>query len=347
MGYKFIDEVKVSIASGKGGAGCISFRRELFVPRGGPDGGDGGRGGNVLLKVDSRINTLIDFMPNKLYKAKDGFSGSPRNCTGAQGEDLILFVPKGTLVRKTDGELIVDMGLCDEFLFLNGGRGGKGNTHFKSSVNQIPQKAQSGEEGKHVDVTLELKLLADVGLIGFPNVGKSTLISRLSSARPKIANYPFTTLIPHLGVVRVGTGRSFVVADIPGLIEKAHEGHGLGHQFLKHVERTRVFAHLIDVSEFACHDPLTAYKLINEELYQYDLKNEAVVEGYWALSGRKQLIVLNKVDSISDDKKNELKIRFKAEVGEEPMIVSAVTGEGLKELVEVLSTLVFEEEEHE
>ncbi|MEZ0393337.1 MAG: GTPase ObgE, partial [Pseudobdellovibrionaceae bacterium] len=270
---KFIDEVNIVIASGKGGQGCVSFRREAMTPRGGPDGGDGGKGGDVILKVEKSLNSLVDFRRNKRYAAQSGQQGSGANCTGAHGSDMILHVPQGTIVRSSEGEILVDMTGVQEYVLLKGGRGGKGNWFFKTSVNQAPEHAQPGEPGEELEVKLELKLIADVGIVGFPNAGKSTLISRISAAKPKIADYPFTTLTPNLGVVKAGDFRNFVVADIPGLVKGAHQGIGLGIQFLKHIERTKVFVHLVDVSGMSSQDPLQDYRDINEELKMYDESN--------------------------------------------------------------------------
>jgi GTP-binding protein len=251
---KFIDEVKITLASGRGGPGCISFRRESGMPRGGPDGGDGGKGGNVIIRTSKHINSLVDLRQNKRYAAQNGEMGYGRQKAGADGEDMVMIVPQGTVIRTLEGEIIVDMTGINDYVILKGGRGGKGNEFFKTSINQAPDYAQPGEEGEEVEVKLELKLIADVGIIGFPNAGKSTLISRISAAKPKIADYPFTTLTPNLGVVKAGDYSSFVVADIPGLVKGAHEGVGLGIQFLKHVERTRIFIHLVDVSGVSGRD---------------------------------------------------------------------------------------------
>ncbi len=340
---KFVDEVRISVSSGKGGAGCVSFRREAMTPRGGPDGGDGGKGGNVILKVTRHLNSLIDFRQNKKYHAQDGVPGSGSNMSGHDGKDLILFLPYGTVVRNSDGTIIVDLTNIDEYQLLKGGRGGKGNTFFKTSVNQAPEHAQPGEPGQEIEIILELKLIADVGIIGFPNAGKSTLISRISAAKPKIADYPFTTLTPNLGVVKVADYQSFVVADIPGLIEGASLGHGLGIQFLKHIERTRLFIHLIDVSGFSGRDALEDYRVINNELKSYDQINNSK-ESFVPLTNRKQIAVFNKVDAISDEELEQLKRRFKKEFSVEPKIISAVSGLGVKELVlevgnEILNSL--------
>lgn len=341
---KFVDEIQLTIASGKGGAGCVSFRREAMTPRGGPDGGDGGRGGNVILRVAPHLNSLVDFRAHKKYAAQDGRPGSGANMSGQNGQDLILPIPRGTLVRTLEGQVIVDFTDIEEFVLLKGGRGGKGNTFFKTSVNQAPEHAQPGEPGEEIQVLLELKLIADVGIIGFPNAGKSTLISRISAARPKIADYPFTTLTPNLGVVKVGDYQSFVVADIPGLIEGASAGQGLGIQFLKHIERTKLFVHLIDVSGFSGRDPLEDFKIINNELQTYDQQNQDK-EGFVPLGTRRQIPVFNKVDAISEDDLNSYRKRFKKAFSVEPLVISAVTGLGVKELVALVGKEILNSEE--
>jgi len=336
---KFIDEIQITVSSGKGGPGCVSFRREAMTPRGGPDGGDGGRGGNLIIIVDQHLNSLVDFRANKKYAAQDGRQGSGANMSGADGQDLYLRVPKGTIVRNSEGHIIADFTEVQELTLLKGGRGGKGNTFFKTSVNQAPEHAQPGEPGEEMVISLELKLIADVGILGFPNAGKSTLISRISAAKPKIADYPFTTLTPNLGVVKVDDYRSFVVADIPGLIEGASEGHGLGIQFLKHIERTGLFVHLIDVSGFSGRDPLDDYKVINQELLTYDQHNTGK-EGYLPLADRQQIVVFNKIDTISEEEVETLKRRFKKTYSIEPMVISAVTGLHIKDLVSNIAKIV-------
>lgn len=341
---KFIDEVKITIASGRGGQGCVSFRRESLLPRGGPDGGDGGKGGSVILRSSRHLNSLVDIRQNKRYAARPGQPGSGANCTGQDGEDLVLVVPQGTIVRNLEGEILVDMTGVEEQVLLKGGRGGKGNTFFKNSVNQAPDFAQPGEDGEELEVKLELKLIADVGIVGFPNAGKSTLISRISAARPKIADYPFTTLTPNLGVVKVGEYKAFVMADIPGLIKGAYQGVGLGIQFLKHVERTRLFVHLIDASGMSGRDPIADYDDINNELKMYD-ENNKDKEGFFPLSTRPQIVVLNKIDTLSEDDLSKLKSNFKKRTGVEPLAVSAVSGKNIKELVNELGRQVFTEEE--
>lgn len=340
---KFIDEVKIVIASGKGGAGCVSFRRESMTPRGGPDGGDGGKGGDVILKVAKNLNSLVDYRRNKKYAADNGGPGTSSNCTGANGQDMIMLVPPGTIIRDLNGEILIDMTGIDEHVFLKGGRGGRGNWYFKNSVNQAPEHAQPGEPGQELEVKMELKLIADVGIIGSPNAGKSTLISRISAAKPKIADYPFTTLTPNLGVVKVGDSGSFVVADIPGLVKGAHQGVGLGIQFLKHIERTRVFVHLVDVSGMSNQDPLQDYKDINAELKMYDEANEGK-DGFFPLDERKQLVVLNKIDTLSKDSLERLQAQFKKELGYEPLAISAVTGKNIDSLLFEIGKHLFSEE---
>jgi GTP-binding protein len=341
---KFIDEVKIVIASGKGGAGCVSFRREAMTPRGGPDGGDGGKGGDVILKVARNLNSLVDFRRNGKYFAQNGQQGSSSNCTGAHGEDMIMHVPPGTIIRDLNGEILIDMTGIEEHVFLKGGRGGKGNWYFKNSVNQAPEHAQPGEPGQQVEVKLELKLIADVGIIGSPNAGKSTLISRISAAKPKIADYPFTTLTPNLGVVKAGDFKTFVVADIPGLVKGAHQGVGLGIQFLKHIERTRVFVHLVDISGMSNQDPLQDYKDINAELKMYDEANEGK-DGFFPLDSRQQLVVLNKIDTLSRDELDRVRSKFKKELGYEPLTISAVTGKNIDSLVFEIGKHLFTEED--
>ncbi len=337
---KFIDEVKIFVRSGNGGPGAISWRREKFVPRGGPDGGDGGCGGNVIFKVNKQLGTLLDFKFNKRFLAEDGNSGERQNMTGAGGKDAVIQVPLGTVVKSADGtETLADLSTGEAtYIFLEGGRGGKGNSFFKNSVNQAPKYAQPGEKGSEAEVKLELKLLADVGIIGFPNAGKSTLISRISAARPKIADYPFTTLVPNLGVVQGAGDKSFVVADIPGLIKGAHTGAGLGIKFLKHIERTKYFVHLIDASGFSGRDPAEDFEDINEELRLYD-KTKKEEEGFFELGTRKQIVVLNKSDVLNETSRKELIGKFKKKKMN-PLFLSAVTGQGIKELVDEMTRLL-------
>lgn len=341
---KFIDEIKITVASGKGGPGCVSFRRETYIPRGGPDGGDGGKGGDVYLKVSPHISSLVDFKPNKKYIAENGEQGGGAHMSGKDGADIILLVPKGTLVRNAQtNEILIDLTDIDTYCLLKGGRGGKGNMFFKNSINQAPEHAQPGEPGSELELKLELKLIADVGIIGFPNAGKSTLISRISAARPKIADYPFTTLTPNLGVVKVGDYHSFIVADIPGLIEGAHEGQGLGIQFLKHIERTSVFVHLVDGSGMSGRDPIEDFKTINQELEAYD-KINCDKEGFFPLSDRQQIPVLNKVDALSQGQRETLQRKFEKATGIKPFLISAVAGLGVNELLRTLSKIILKED---
>lgn len=341
---KFIDEVKITLASGRGGPGCVSYRRESLMPRGGPDGGNGGKGGDVIIRTSRHINSLVDIRQNKRYAAQSGQMGMGRQKSGQNGEDLVLIVPEGTVLRNLEGEIIVDMTGISEYVLLKGGRGGMGNEFFKTSVNQAPDYAQPGEEGQEVEVKLELKLIADVGIIGFPNAGKSTLISRISAAKPKIADYPFTTLTPNLGVVKAGDYTSFVVADIPGLVKGAHEGVGLGIQFLKHIERTRLFIHLVDASGMSGRDPVQDFEDINNELKMYDEKNKDK-EGFFPLATRPQFVVLNKIDTLGENQLMKLKSKFKEIAGSEPFAISAVTGKNIKEFIQELARQILKEEE--
>ena len=327
----FADSAKIYIRSGKGGDGHVSFRRELYVAAGGPDGGDGGRGGDVIFQVDKGINTLNDFRHRRKFCAGDGEQGGRRRCHGADGEDIILKVPEGTVIKEAStGKVIVDMSFGHEReIVLKGGRGGKGNMNYATPTMQVPKYAQPGQPAQELWVQLELKVIADVGLVGFPNVGKSTLLSRVSNARPKIANYHFTTLNPHLGVVDLQDGQGFVMADIPGLIEGASQGIGLGHDFLRHIERTKVLVHVVDAASVEGRDPVEDIRTINAELKAY---NPSLLE-------RPQVIAANKVDSIYntgeedwEDPVERLKREFEPE-GIQVFAISAVTGQGVKELL--------------
>jgi len=321
----FLDEVEFRIKGGDGGNGVVSFRREKYVDMGGPDGGDGGDGGNIILKVDSGLNTLADYRYQKFREAERGTHGSGSNMHGRSGKDLILRVPPGTIVYDADsGELLADLTSNDqEFVAAKGGKGGKGNTRFKKPTRKAPRFAEKGEPGEIKTLRLELKLLADVGLIGFPNVGKSTLISAVSEAKPKIASYHFTTLTPNLGVVNVGDYKSYVMADIPGLIEGAHQGVGLGDEFLKHIERTRLLIHVLDISGIEGRDPLTDFQLINKELAKYNK----------CLAGRKQIVALNKIDILQEQEKlSEVREELN-KMGYEVFAISAAIKKGVKELV--------------
>ena len=335
----FTDYTKIIIKSGDGGNGAISFRREKYVAAGGPDGGDGGKGGNVYFKVDKNKNTLIDFRYNKKYKAENGQNGSGAKCNGKYGEDIYIGVPIGTVIKDAKtGKIIADLSKPDQVeLVLKGGNGGKGNTHFATSTRQAPRFAQDGEKGEEKEVILELKLLADVGLLGFPNVGKSTFLSTVTEARPKIANYEFTTLEPNLGVVKTKNGDSFVIADIPGIIEGASSGVGLGLQFLRHIEITRLLLHFIDVSGSTGRNPVEDFNIINEELKKYSEK----------LAGRKQIIIATKIDSMQDESLyNDLE-KMAKEKNMEIYKISSVTGEGINEILDIISktlkTLPYEE----
>jgi len=337
---KFVDEVKITVSSGRGGPGAISFRREASAPRGGPDGGDGGKGGNVIFKTSRHINSLFDFKTYKKYTASNGHAGAAVNATGPHGDDIILIVPEGTILRNAEtNEVIRDLTDTEEFILLKGGRGGKGNAFFRSSVNQAPEYAQPGEDNHSMDITLELKLIADVGIIGFPNAGKSTLISRISAAKPKIADYPFTTLTPNLGVVKVGDYTTFVVADIPGLIKGAHQGIGLGIQFLKHIERTSLFVHLVDVSGMSGRDPVQDYQDINFEIEQYDEMSKDK-DGFFPLSSRPQILVFNKIDLVPQDQLDKLKQTFKKKFNIEPYAISGVTGKNTAEVLKIIADRV-------
>ena len=331
----FTDYVKIIAKAGNGGDGAVSFRREKYVAAGGPDGGDGGKGGSVYFEVDQDRNTLIDFRYQKKFKAENGKNGEGAHRYGKSGEDLVIKVPLGTIVKEAEtGKVLADLSeLGQKELILAGGRGGKGNSHFATSTRQAPHFSQEGEKGEEKELVLELKLLADVGLLGFPNVGKSTLLSVVTHATPKIADYHFTTLEPNLGVVKGEYGDSFVIADIPGIIEGASQGIGLGIQFLRHIERTRLLLHVIDVSGIEGRNPVQDFNIINEELKQYSEK----------LSQRKQIVVANKVDSMQDETLYQELEKMAKEKGLEIYKISAATKQGIKELMirvsEVLKTL--------
>src|SRR5262245_9932718 len=324
----FVDEVDIHIIAGSGGNGCLSFRREKFVPRGGPDGGDGGSGGSVYVAAIATKNTLVDFRVHPDFKARRGQHGQGSNRTGQSAPDLVVTVPIGTLVyEKSDGEprLLADLAHDGQrVLVARGGRGGRGNAQFVSSTNRAPRRTEPGEAGEEKFLRLELKLLADVGLIGFPNAGKSTLISRISAARPKIANYPFTTLAPNLGVVSLSDDRSFVVADVPGLIKGAHEGHGLGDRFLRHVERTKVLVHLVDVSGVSGRDPVEDFDTIQEELRLFDA----------GLAAKPQIVAANKIDALDDPVALKRLTRHVRARKLQIIPISGVRGDGLQDLLE-------------
>lgn len=322
---KFVDQVRIEVRAGDGGRGCVSFRREKFIPKGGPDGGDGGKGGDVYFVADEALSTLLDYRYMHHYKAKNGAHGLGKTMHGKNGESLELRVPPGTLIYDDEsGEQLADLTLPGErLLLLKGGQGGRGNARFATSTNRAPRHAQPGIPGETAALRLELKLLADVGLVGLPNAGKSTLISALSAARPKIADYPFTTLVPNLGVVPYGNFKTMVLADIPGLIAGASEGQGLGTRFLRHVERTDLFLHLVDLSFLQEGDPFDNFQMINRELNGYDE----------SLGDKPQIVVLTKIDIPEVREKAEELSRHFESLGYPTLQISAVTGEGLKALV--------------
>jgi len=324
----FADRAKIYIRSGKGGDGHVSFRREKYVPNGGPDGGDGGNGGSVIFEVDEGLNTLTDFRHIRKYCAQDGEQGGKRNCRGKNGNDIIVKVPEGTVVKELEsGKIIADMsGQNRRQVIISGGKGGNGNQHYATATMQAPKYAQPGQPSKELNLFLELKVIADVGLVGFPNVGKSTLLSRVTNARPKIANYHFTTLNPNLGVVDLDGGKSFVIADIPGLIEGASEGVGLGHEFLRHIERTKILIHLVDAASTEGRDPIADIYAINKELEAYNAD----------IAHRPQVIAANKIDAIYAENGRDPIADIKAEFepkGIKVFPISAVSGQGLKELL--------------
>ncbi|MGH6875078.1 MAG: GTPase ObgE [Aestuariivirgaceae bacterium] len=325
---KFLDQAKIYIRSGDGGAGSVSFRREKFIEFGGPDGGDGGRGGDVWAEAVDGLNTLIDYRYQQHFKAEKGGHGMGRSRAGGKGEDIVLRVPAGTQIFEEDNEtLITDLvNRGDRVLLARGGNGGFGNEHFKSSTNRAPRHANPGQSGEERWVWLRLKLIADAGLVGLPNAGKSTFLASVSAAKPKIADYPFTTLAPHLGVVRLGT-RSFVLADIPGLIEGASEGSGLGHRFLGHVERCAVLLHLIDIT---AEDPVAAYRTVRRELKKYDA----------ALAAKPELVALTKIDALPPEAAAGIAQTFKARTRKRPLLLSAVSHAGVDEAVAELSRVI-------
>lgn len=325
---KFIDEAIIQVAAGNGGDGVAHFRREKFVPRGGPDGGDGGRGGSIYAVADRNVNTLIDYRYQRIYRAKSGNRGRGADCYGKSAEDVVLRVPVGTVVNDNrTGELVADLAQHGQkALLAKGGEGGLGNLHFKSSINRAPRRFTRGTEGETRELKLELKVLADVGLLGMPNAGKSTFIRAVSAARPKVADYPFTTLEPHLGVVRVDHHRSFVIADIPGLIEGAAEGAGLGHQFLKHLARTRLLLHIVDIAPLGeATNPVRDARAVIEELKKYDE----------VLFQKPRWLVLNKLDLLTPLERLERTRQFLSDFGwqEKSFIISALSGKGCKELI--------------
>ncbi|RWP63442.1 GTPase ObgE [Mesorhizobium sp.] len=330
---KFLDQAKVYVRSGDGGAGSVSFRREKFIEFGGPDGGDGGRGGDVWVEAVDGLNTLIDYRYQQHFKAKTGTHGMGRNMTGAKGADVTLKVPAGTQVFAEDNEtLICDLTVVGQrFLLAKGGNGGFGNQHFKTSTNQAPRRANPGQPGEELNIWLRLKLIADAGLVGLPNAGKSTFLAAVTAAKPKIADYPFTTLHPGLGVARID-GREFVIADVPGLIEGAHEGVGIGDRFLGHVERTRVLLHLVSAQE---ENPGKAYKTVRAELDAY---GHGLVE-------KVEIVALSQVDTLDADARKNKVASLKRAAGRAPMLLSAVTGEGVEAVLRALMTVVAEARE--
>jgi len=331
----FIDEAKIWVKAGDGGNGCISFRREKYIPKGGPDGGDGGKGGDVWFEASNDVDTLLDFAGKHHWRAEDGRPGSGANCSGLNGNDLVIKVPAGTQIYDEDlGELLLmDMNEAGmKIRICRGGRGGKGNKAFATSTRQTPRFAQKGQEGKERNLKLILKLIADIGLVGLPNAGKSTLLSRCSAARPKIASYPFTTLEPMLGIVELSDYRRFVMADLPGLIEGAHKGAGLGIDFLKHIERTRIIVHILDIMPLDGSEPVDNYKIIRKELLSYSKE----------LGKKKEVIVINKIDLDPD---GEILKKIKKKFRKKIFTISAVTGKGIKELSEALYKLVQQEKE--
>lgn len=329
MASAFVDKARITIQAGKGGDGAVAFHREKYVAAGGPDGGDGGRGGNIVFVVDDNMSTLMDFRYKRKYTAGHGANGQGKRCFGRDGETLYIKVPRGTIVRDTaTGAIMHDMSTGENWVAARGGRGGWGNMHFATPTRQVPRFAKPGLPGESHDITLELKLLADVGLVGFPNVGKSTLLSVVSKAHPKIANYHFTTLFPNLGVVYVDEGVSFVMADIPGIIAGASQGAGLGHDFLRHIDRCRLLVHLVDVSGSEGRDPVTDFEAINAELREYSP----------ALASRPQIVAANKCDLLCGDRENIERLKSRVEeLGYEFFEMSAVTHEGTRELVKECS----------
>ncbi|MBN1550912.1 GTPase ObgE [bacterium] len=336
---KFVDQAEIEVSSGKGGAGCVSFRREKYIPKGGPDGGDGGKGGDVYIITDPNLQTLLDYQYKRHFRAENGKPGGSRNKHGRDGKDILIPVPQGTVVIDVQTEeLIVDLVTSNhKFLVVSGGRGGKGNAHFATSTHQTPRFSQPGESGNTKKIKLELKLLADIGLVGFPNAGKSTLISSISASKPKIANYPFTTLVPNLGVVSRGGNRSFVVADIPGIIEGSHEGRGLGDQFLRHIERSAVVLLVVDLSEYAMPPASKAPEVLMNELRAYDI----------SLANRVKAIIGTKCDLLASDEIIATIKAISAGLNLTFFPVSAVQRNGLKELLDFMESEFLKTKDHE
>jgi len=320
----FVDKAEITVKAGKGGNGCVSFHREKYIAAGGPDGGDGGRGGSIIINVDTNMSTLMDFRYKRKYAAGNGIDGSGKNKKGKDGKDLVIRVPTGTVIRDKESDtIIVDMSGIESFKLARGGNGGWGNKHFATPTRQAPRFAKAGLNGDELEVILELKLLADVGLVGYPNVGKSTLLSVVSKAHPKIADYHFTTLFPNLGVVYVGEENSFVLADIPGIIEGASEGAGLGHEFLRHIDRCRLIIHIVDISGSEGRDPIEDFNTINEELKRYNPK----------LAERPQIVAANKIDVAQDEEQIKKFVNYINEKGYKLYKISAAANTGVKELI--------------
>ncbi len=330
---KFVDEVEVTVIAGKGGNGAVSFRREKFVPKGGPDGGDGGKGGSVFIVATKQLSTLSDLRYQKIIKAKNGENGKGKDRYGKKGEDVIIRVPVGTIVRKkNDNSILYDLTEhAQKVEIAKGGKGGKGNKHFATPTNRAPYQAEEGEKGEEIELLLELKLLADVGLLGFPNAGKSTFISVVSNATPKISDYPFTTLTPNLGVVDIDIGKSFVIADVPGLIEGAHTGKGLGIQFLKHIERTKILLHLIDISCLNAETIAKNYFKIRKELEKF---NKDILE-------KEEILALTKIDIIDLEEAENIANKVEKIIGTKPYLLSSVTKYGVKEIISLICEKLF------
>ncbi len=331
-GVRFVDEARISVLSGRGGDGCVSFRREKYVPRGGPDGGDGGRGGNVILVADPQISTLLDIGRSRSFRARPGGPGKGKNQTGRSGEDLRILLPVGTIVRThPEGEIVVDLEIAvEEYLIARGGRGGRGNQRFATATHQAPREWEPGGDGEELELALELKLVADVGLLGLPNAGKSTFLSRVSAAHPRIADYPFTTLEPQLGIVELDLERRIVVADIPGIIEGAHLGVGLGLEFLRHLERTRALLHLLDPFDRDLEGLVHDHRVIRDELRHHSE----------VFATRPQLTVINKADLVLPEDRESISAGLSNAIGEPVTWISGVTGEGIPALLERLWALL-------
>ncbi len=334
----FVDEAAIFVKGGDGGNGCVSFRREKYVPHGGPDGGDGGKGGDVILHVSDKIDTLLDLTSRVKYIAESGAHGKGSTKDGKHGKDLIIDLPRGTVIKdKESGRILKDMSTVGETIVIaRGGKGGRGNTHFASATNQVPRYAEKGKPGEERWLILELKLLADVGIIGMPNAGKSTLLSRISAARPKIADYPFTTLQPQLGIVEIDDYGRFVVADIPGLIEGAHKGIGLGDEFLRHIERTKLLVHLLDVSPFARMDPFDAYRIVRDELKQYSPQ----------LAAKREIVVANKLDLLDPETGDKCIQTLEEKISKSVCPVSLITGKNINTLLKMIASALSEIEAH-